>query len=89
MNDKSMIAPYLASRLVHLFKPENTSQFELTKDQNSIEMNNFLINTSIPVTLYSNKINFRDSNKSFKLDGDLLETMTIYDFNVDHSKSQD
>ena len=29
-----MIAPYLASSLVNLFKPENTIQFKLVKDQN-------------------------------------------------------
>ena len=32
---------------------------------------------------------FRDSKKSFKLDGDLLETMTNYDFNVSHSVPKD
>ena len=48
-------------------------------------MNDFLINDGIPVTLFSSMITFRDSNKSFKLDGDLLETMTLYDFNVSHS----
>ena len=30
-----------------------------------------------------------DSNKSFILDGDLLETLTNFDFNVDHSNPQD
>ena len=34
-------------------------------------------------------LTFRDSNRSFKLDGDLLETMTIYDFNVSNSNPQD
>ena len=29
MNDKCMMAPYLASSLVNLFKPENKSQFRL------------------------------------------------------------
>ena len=48
-------------------------------------MNDFLINGGIPVTLFSNMLIFRDSNKSFNLDGDLLETMTNYDFNVSHS----
>ena len=52
-------------------------------------MHNFLINGGIPVTLFSNMITFRDRNKSFKLDGDLLESMTNYDFNVDHSNQQD
>ena len=89
MNDKGMIAPYLASSLVILFKPENKSQFRFKKDLNSTNMKDFLINGGIPVTLFSNMITLRDSNKSFKLDGDLLETMTINDFNVDHSNQQD
>ena len=31
MNDKGMIAPYLASSLVNLFKPENKSHFRFKK----------------------------------------------------------
>ena len=62
MNDKSMIAPYLASSLVNLFKPEKKSQYNLIKDHNSIKMNGFLINGGIPVTLYSNMLTFGDSN---------------------------
>ena len=89
MNDSGLIAPYLASSLVNVFKPENKSQFRLKKDLNSTKMNDFLINEGVPVTLVSNMLIFRDSNKSFKLDGDLLETMTNYDFNVDHSNQQD
>ena len=89
MNDKGMITSYLASSLVNLFKPKNKSQFRLKKDLNSTKMNDFLINKGIPVTLVSNLLIFRDSNKSFKLEGDLLETITNYDFNVDHSNQQD
>ena len=89
MDEKGMIAPYLASSLVNLFKPENKSQFRLKKDLNSIKMNDFMINGGIPVTLVSNMLIFRDSNKSFKLDGDLLGSITNYDCNVDHSNQQD
>ena len=89
MNNNGLIAPYLASSLVNLFKPENKSQFRLKKDLNSTKMNDFSINEGVPVTLVSNMVIFRDSNKSFKLEGDLLETMTNYDFNVDHSNQQD
>ena len=39
MYDKGMTAPYLATSLVTLFKPENKSQFKLIKDPNSIRMN--------------------------------------------------
>ena len=89
MNDKGMIAAYLASSLVNLFKHENESQLKLKKDQNSNRMNDFLIKGGKPVSLYINMLTFRDSNKSFKLDEDLLETITIYDLNVDHSNQQD
>ena len=88
MNDKGMIAPYLASSLVNLLKPENKSQFKLIKDQSSFRMNDVLINGGIPVSLYSNMLTFGDGNKSIKLDGDLLETITNYDFNVNHAKPQ-
>ena len=89
MNNNGLISPYLAFSLVNLFTPENKSQFRMKKDLNSTKMNDFLINKGIPVTLVSNMLIFRDSNKSFKLDGDLLETMTNYDFNVDHSNQHD
>ena len=89
MNDKGLIAPYLASSLVNLFKPENKSQFRLRKDPNSTKMNDFLIHGNIPVTLFSNMITFRDSNKSFRLEGYLLKLITNYKFNADHSSPQD
>ena len=41
MNDKGMIAPYLASSLVEVFKKDNKSQFRLRKDPNSTKMNDF------------------------------------------------
>ena len=84
-----MIAPYLASSLVNLFKPENKSQFRLRKDLNSTKMNDFLIHGNIPVSLYSSMITFRDSKKTFILDGDLLKVVTNYKFNADHSSPQD
>ena len=89
MDEKGLIVPYLASSLVNLFKPENKSQFRLKKDTNSTKMNNFLIHRGIPVTLFSNMITFRDSNKSFKLEGDLLKLITDYKFNADYSSPQD
>ena len=52
-------------------------------------MNDFLIHGNIPVTIFSNMITFRDSNKSFRLEGDLLKVMTNYKFNADHSSPED
>ena len=88
MIDKGMIAPYLALSLVNLFKPENKSQFRLRIDHNSTKLNDFLIHGNIPVTLFSNMITFRDSNKAFRLEGDLLKLITNYKFNADHSGPQ-
>ena len=89
MNDKGLIAPYLASPLVEVFKFDNKSQFRLRKDPDSTKMNDFLIHGKIPVTLFCNMITFRDSNKTFKLEGDLLKVITNHKFNVDHSNQQD
>ena len=63
-----MIAPYLASSIVNLFTPENRSPSKLSKDLISIRMIDFLTNTSLTVTLYSNMLTFRDTKKSFELD---------------------
>ena len=89
MNDKGMIAPTLASSLVNLFKPENKSKFSFKKYPNSTRMKNILINGGIPVSIYNKMLTFRDSNRSFKLDGGLLEAMMNYDFNVRTSNPQD
>ena len=89
MNDKGLIAPYLTTSLVEVFKKDNKSQFRLRKDPDSTKLNDFLIHGTIPVTIFSNMIVFRDSNKSFRLEGDLLKVITNYKFNVDHSNPQD
>ena len=89
MDEKGMIAPYLTTSLVEVFKKDNKSQFRLRKDPNSTKLNDFLIHGNIPVTIFSNMITFRDSKKTFKLEGDLLKVITNYKFNVDHSNQQD
>ena len=89
MNEKGLIAQYLTSSVVNLFKPENKSQFRLRKDTNSTKMNDFLTHRGIPFTPFSIMIIFRNSNKSFKLEGDLLKLITVYKFNANHSSSQD
>ena len=89
MDDKGLIAPYLTSSIVEVFKKDNKSQFRLGKDPNSTKMNDFLIHGTVPVTIFSNMMTFRDSNKSFRLEGDLLKVITNCKFNVDHSNQQD
>ena len=89
LDEKGLIAPYLPSSLVNLFKSENKGQFRLRKDLNSTKKNDFSKHGNIPVSLHSNMITFRDSSISFKLDGDLLKLITNYKFNADHSSPQD
>ena len=89
LNDKGMIAPFLVSSLVEVFKSDNKSQFRLRKDPDSTKRNDFLIHGKIPVTIFSNMITFRESNKTFKLEGDVLKVITNHKFNVDHSNQQD
>ena len=89
MNEQGMIASYLVSSLVEVFKKDNKSQFRLRKDPNSTKLNDFLIHGTIPVTIFSNMITFRDTDKTFRLEGDLLKVITNHKFNVDHSNQQD
>ena len=89
MDEKGLFAPYLTSSLVEVFQKDNKSQFRLRKDPNSTKINDFLIHGTIPVTIFSNMITFRDSNNSFRLEGDLLKTITNHKFNTDNSSQQD
>ena len=89
MDEKCMIAPYLVYSLAEAFRPGNKSQFCLRQDPNSTKINDFYINRGVPVTIFSKMITFRDTNKTFKLDGDLLKLMTNSKFNVDHSTLQE
>ena len=89
MYDNGIIAHYLTTSLVEVFKKDNKSQFRLRKDPDSTEINDFLIHGNIPVTIFINMITYRDGKKTFKLEGDLLKVITNHKFNVDHSNQQD
>ena len=82
MNDRGILATYLMSPLSRITNPENSSQFKLVKDSSSNRVNDLKINKTIPITLYGNMLTFRDTNKQFKLKGDLLEMITNSKFNV-------
>ena len=89
MDEKGMIASYLTSSPIKVFKKDNKSQFRLRKDPDSTKLNDFLIHGEIPVTIFSNMITFRDTDKTFRLEGDLLKVITNHKFNVDHSNPRD
>ena len=76
MNDRGILATYLMSPLSRITNPENTTQFKLIKDSSSNRVNDLRINNSIPITLYGNKLTFRDTNKQFELKGNLLKMTT-------------
>ena len=63
MNDRGKIASYLLSPLSKITNLENTSQFKLVKDFYSNRVNDLLIHSSIPVTLFDNLLTFRDTGK--------------------------
>ena len=83
MNDRFILATYLMSPLSKITNPENFSQFKLVKDTKSNRVNNLKINKTIPITLYNNLLNFRDTGKEFELTGDLLKMITNKNYNVD------
>ena len=84
MNDKGLID----SSLIEVLKSDNKGQFRIIKDPNSTKPNDFLINEKVPVTIFNNMLTFRETNKIFKLEGDLYKVLTDYKFNVDHSNKQ-
>ena len=53
------------------------------KGSSSNRVDDLKIHYSIPITLYGNMLNFRDTNKQFELKGDLLEMITNSKYNVD------
>ena len=76
------------SLLSKITNPEHSSQFKLIKAPNSKRIKQFLKNKTIPVTLYNNLLTFRDTNKKFKLQGDLVKMITNKNGNVDLRNSQ-
>ena len=83
MNDRGILAAYLMSHLSKITNPENTSQFKLVKDHNSIRVNDLLIKNTKPNILYNNLLTFHDTGRVFQLKGDLLEMITIKNYKVD------
>ena len=84
MNDKGLID----SSILEVIKSDNKGQFTLIKDPNTTKPNDLLINEKVPVTIFNNMLTFRDTNKVFKLEGDLYKVITDYNINVDHSNKQ-
>ena len=89
MNDRGILATYWMSPLSKITNPENVTQFKLLKDSNSKRVNDLKINRTVPITLYNNMLEFRDTGKEFELKGDLLKMMTNKNYNVHLASLQD
>ena len=79
----------MLSLLSKITNPEQSCQFKLVKDPDSKKVTDLLLNKTIPVTLFDSLLTFRDTNRMFKLQGDLLKIITIKNYNVNLAKSQD
>ena len=69
IKDRGTIASSLLSLLSKITNPEDATQFKLVKDLDSNRVNVFLMNKTIPGTLFDNSLKFRDTDKNFKVEG--------------------
>ena len=89
MFDRGILASYLMSPLSKITNPESATQFKLVKDSTSNRVNDWKINNSIPITLQNNLLTFRDTGEEFELKGDLLQMITIKNYNDNHASLSD
>ena len=85
MNDRGILASYLLTPLSIITNPENKSQYKLVKDPKSNRVSDLLIHNTTPFTLYKILLSFRDTDKKFVLQGDLLKMITKRNYNADHA----
>ena len=83
VNDRGILASYLASPLYKINKPEYTSQFKLVKDPSSNRVNGLWIDKTIPVTLHKNLLTYRDTDKKTKKQRNLLKMIINKNYKVD------
>ena len=89
MNDRGILASYLMSPLSKIINPENTTQFKIGEDHISNRVNDLLIKTTIPITLYNNMLTFRDTDREFELKGSNLKMKTNKNYNGNLASLQD
>ena len=73
----------MLSPLSKITNTENSSQFKLVKDPSLNRVNDLLIKTTLPFTLYDNLLTFRDTGKKFELKREFLKMITNSNYNVD------
>ena len=89
MNDRGLLASYLLFPSSKVTNPEHNSLFTLVEDPSANGVNDLLINKTKSVTLNDNLLTFRDTDKKFDLQGDLLKLITNKNHNVDLATLRD
>ena len=73
MNDKGILASSFLSPFRKTTNPEYTGKNKLLRNPSSDRVNELLSNKAIPATLYNKLLTFRDIDKKFESQGDLLK----------------
>ena len=89
MKDKGILPSFFLSPLSKITNPENNSQFKLVIDFDSIRVNDLSTSKTKPVTPYNNLLTFRDTDKKFEVEGEILKFMKTEKYNVDLAKLSD
>ena len=79
LNKNEIVHPSLTTPIAKLLVPKNESNFRLVDDPDSETWYDFLMEKE-KVTIYDDKLLFRDTGVVFTLKGDLLTMNTDYDF---------
>ena len=79
MNKNGIVDSSLIRPIVKLLVPKNKSQFRLDDDPDSENWNDFKMDGE-KVTVYDDKLLFRDTGVVFTLKGDVFSMITDYDF---------
>ena len=89
MNDSGILSSHLLSSLSKIINTDHTSQFKLIKDPQLNRVNGLLLNKTIPVLVYNKLLTFRDTDKKFELQENLLKMTTIKKYIVGLAKLLD
>ena len=89
VNDRGILASYLASPLYRITKPEYTSRFKLVKDPSSNRVNGLLIDKTIPVTLHKILLTYRDTDKKIEKQRNFLKMIINKNYKVDFANLLD
>ena len=86
LHNRGLLVTYLLSPLSGIIDHEHNSHLIPVKDPGSNGINDLLRNKPKPGSLYNILLTFRDTDKKFKMEGDLLKEINIGNYNFDLAK---